>query len=121
MPALLPGVTAAIEWDDDRVFSAGGKMCCVAMLEPPHRLSFKYEDGAFAAFVEREGIVPTLYVAGAKRVSLESRHGLMDWRELKGRLRRSYDLVREALAKKARAAADTPPPHVSARRSRTRG
>ena len=33
----LPGVTEDIKWDDDLVFSVGGKMFCVAMLDPPHR------------------------------------------------------------------------------------
>ena len=110
----LPGVTEDIKWDDDLVFSVGGKMFCVAMLEPPHRLSFKCEAETFAELIEREGVIPALYLARAKWVSLEALDGPMEWRELEGRLRRSYDLVKASLTRKAQAALDAAP----ARRAR---
>ncbi len=105
----LPGVTEDIKWDDDLVFSVGGKMFCVAMLDPPHRLSFKCEAETFAELIEREGIIPAPYLARAKWVSLETLDGPMEWRELEGRLRRSYDLVKASLTRKAQAAVDAAP------------
>ena len=108
----LPGVTEDIKWDDDLVFSVGGKMFCVAMLEPPHRLSFKCEGETFAELIEREGIIPAPYLARAKWVSLEALDGPMEWRELEGRLRRSYDLVKASLTKKAQAAVDAAAPRL---------
>ena len=123
----LPGVTEDIKWDDDLVFSVGGKMFCVAMLGPPHRLSFKCEDETFAELVEREGIIPAPYLARAKWVSLEALDGAMEWRELEGRLRRSYELVKASLTKKAQAAIRVGParvtrgtPRPDARQSRPR-
>lgn len=107
-----PGVTEDIKWDDDLVFSVGGRMFCVAMLEPPHRLSFKCDDEAFAELVEREGIIPAPYLARARWVSLEALEGPMECQELETRLGRSYDLVKAGLTKKAQAALDGAPPAV---------
>jgi len=109
----LPGVTEDIKWDDDLVFSVGGKMFCVAMLELPHRLSFKCDDETFAELIEREGIIPAPYLARAKWVSIEALGDGMEWRELEGRLRRSYELVKASLTKKAQAAIDAAPEVVS--------
>jgi predicted DNA-binding protein (MmcQ/YjbR family) len=117
----LPGVTEDIKWDDDLVFSVGGKMFVVAMLEPPHRVSFKCDDETFAELVERDGIIPAPYLARAKWVSIESLGHGMDWRELEGRLRRSYALVKASLPKRAQAAIDAAPATVSARRRRSPG
>ena len=124
----LPAVTEDVKWDDDLVFSVGGRMFCVAMLEPPHRLSFKCDDETFGELIEREGIIPAPYLARAKWVSLEALDGLMEWNELEARLRRSYDLVKASLPKKAQAAIDAAPlpvrrgaPRPGARRDRRRG
>jgi predicted DNA-binding protein (MmcQ/YjbR family) len=114
-------VTEDIKWDDDLVFSVGGKMFVVAMLEPPHRVSFKCDDETFAELVERDGIIPAPYLARAKWVSIESLGHGMDWRELEGRLRRSYALVKASLPKRAQAAIDAAPATVSARRRRSPG
>jgi predicted DNA-binding protein (MmcQ/YjbR family) len=117
----LPGVTEDIKWDDDLVFSVGGKMFCVAMLEPPHRLSFKCGDETFSELVERDGIIPAPYLARAKWVSLETLDGPMEWKELERRLLRSYELVKASLTKKAQAAiGGAPPPPAAARRRRSR-
>lgn len=124
----LPAVTEDVKWDDDLVFSVGGKMFCVAMLEPPHRLSFKCDDETFAELIERDGIIPAPYLARAKWVSLETLDGPMEWKELEGRLSRSYHLVKATLTKKAQAAIDAVPlpvrrgaPRPGARRARRRG
>ena len=116
----LGGVTEDIKWDDDLVFSVGGKMFCVAMLEVPHRLSFKCDEETFTELVEREGIIPAPYLARAKWVSLESLDGPMEWPELERHLRRSYELVKGGLTKKAQAAIEAAPRSVSANRRRNR-
>ena len=117
----LPAVTEDVKWDDDLVFSVGGRMFCVAMLEPPHRLSFKCDDEAFGELIEREGIIPAPYLARAKWVSLETLDGPMEWKELERRLLRSYELVKASLTKKAQAAiGSAPPPTAAARRRRSR-
>ena len=96
----LPAVTEDVKWDDDLVFSVGGKMFCVAMLEPPHRLSFKCDAEQFVELVEREGIIPAPYLARAKWVSVESLRDGPDWREVKAWLLHAYDLVRAGLSKR---------------------
>jgi len=97
----LKGVTEDIKWDGDLVFSVGGKMFVVLMLDPPHRLSFKVDDEEFAELIEREGLIPAPYLARAKWVSLES-PGVMDSRELRERIRRAYELVKAKLSKRVR-------------------
>lgn len=118
-----PGVTEDIKWDNDLVFSVGGKMFVVQMLDPPHRLSFKVDDEEFADLVEREGIIPAPYLARAKWISLESVDA-MDQGEVRERVRRAYDLVKAKLTRRAQEAIDgTParqakakPPRKAARR-----
>jgi predicted DNA-binding protein (MmcQ/YjbR family) len=114
----MPGVTEGIKWDDVLVFSVGGKMFCIAMLEPPHRLSFKCDEETFAELIEREGIIPAPYLARAKWVSLESLDGPMEWRELENRLRTSYRLVKAGLPKTVQRAIDSAAASVSAARRR---
>jgi predicted DNA-binding protein (MmcQ/YjbR family) len=121
----LPGVTEDIKWDDDLVFSVGGKMFVVAMLEPPHRVSFKCDDETFAELVERDGVIPAPYLARAMWVSIESLGTGMDWRELEDRVRRSYDLVKAGLPKRVQAELGRSPsrgrPGTSVRPPRSRG
>ena len=104
----LPGVTEDIKWDDDLVFSVGGKMFVVVMLEPPHRISFKCDPETFAELVERDGIIPAPYLARAMWVSVESLDEGMDGRELARRIGASYELVKARLTKRVLAALDGP-------------
>ena len=112
----LPRVTEDIKWGDDLVFSVGGKMFVVLMLEPPHRLSFKCDPETFAELVEREGIIPAPYLARAMWVSLESLDDAMDAPELGKRIRRSYELVKAGLPKRILAEFDRRAPDKPARR-----
>ena len=98
----LPHVTEDIKWDDDLVFSIGGKMFAVVMLEPPHRVSMKCTREAYAELIEREGIIPAPYLGRASWVSVERLGEGMDGRELRHRLADSYELVRASLPKKTR-------------------
>ena len=43
----LKAVTEDVKWGNDLVFSVGGKMFCVASLEPPFTCSFKVKDVTF--------------------------------------------------------------------------
>ncbi len=98
----LPHVTEDIKWEDDLVFSVGGKMFAVVMLVPPHRVSFKVAAEDFAELTERDGIIPAPYLARASWVSLERGAEIMGARELQQRLRDSYELVKARLPKKRR-------------------
>jgi hypothetical protein len=67
------------------------------MIEPPHRVSFKFDSGTFVERLERDGVIPAPYLARAKWVSMESLGHGMDWQELEGRVRRSYALGKGGL------------------------
>jgi predicted DNA-binding protein (MmcQ/YjbR family) len=73
----LPNVTEQIRWEDDLVFKVGGKMFAVVALEPgPTCMAFKCSPEAFAELIERPGITPSKYLAGAHWVSLENEDAL---------------------------------------------
>jgi predicted DNA-binding protein (MmcQ/YjbR family) len=98
----LPHVTEDIKWEDDLVFSVGGKMFAVVMLVPPHRISMKVPQEEFAELTERDGIIPAPYLARASWVSVERAGEGMDARELRRRLSESYELVKARLPKRLR-------------------
>ena len=100
----MPHATESVQWGNDLVFKIGGKMFAVLVLEPAKVcLSFKCSTEEFAEFVERPGIIPAPYSARYHWIALENEDAL-PVTELKGLLRRSYDLVFEKLPKKTRAA-----------------
>lgn len=96
-----PGVEASIKWEDDLVFSVAGKMFCVTCVRGPHAgsLSFKVEDERFLELTGRPGFAPAPYLARARWVQLE-KPAKVPVAELRGLLRRSYELVRARLPKK---------------------
>lgn len=100
----LPHTTESIQWGNDLVLKVGGKMFAVMVLEPARVwISFKCTPEGFAELTELPGIIPAPYAARYHWVALETKDALSN-SELKERLRQSYDLVREKLPKKARAA-----------------
>ncbi|MGO9239677.1 MAG: MmcQ/YjbR family DNA-binding protein [Bryobacteraceae bacterium] len=100
----LPGATDHIQWGNDLVFKAHGKIFAVAALEPDGRaLTFKCTPEEFAGLRERPGFVPARYQARAKWITLESIDTL-PLREVQRLLRQSYDLVTRKAHRKARAA-----------------
>jgi predicted DNA-binding protein (MmcQ/YjbR family) len=110
----LPGTTEQVQWGYDLVFKVGGKMYAVAPLEPaPVCLSFKCSPEDFAELTERPGIIPAPYMARAQWVALEREEALTA-AEVKTYLRRSYDLVRAKLTKKAQAELAQPAPKQKA-------
>lgn len=100
--ARWPGVEASTKWEDDFVLSVGGKMFCVMGVRGPHagRMSFKVEDGRFLELSGRPGFVPAPYLARAHWVQVLAPDTLGAG-EVRGLVRRSYELVRAKLSKKA--------------------
>jgi predicted DNA-binding protein (MmcQ/YjbR family) len=80
----LPAVTEDIKWENDLVFSVGGKMFCAAGLEPPLRFSFKVGDEEFEEISVRDGFKPAPYLARAKWVLLTqpSKLHANEWKDL---------------------------------------
>ena len=98
----LPGVTEDVKWDNDLVFSVGGKMFAVFQLPEGQRLSFKVDPEAFALFVQKPGITPAPYLAKAGWVSLETCATLPP-DVVEDLLEASHALVAAKLSKKRRA------------------
>jgi predicted DNA-binding protein (MmcQ/YjbR family) len=100
----LPHSTEKVQWGNDLVFKIGGKMYAVVVLEPGALwMSFKCTPEEFAELVERPGIIPAPYSARYHWVALESEDAL-PVKEIKSRLKKSYELVFAGLPKKTQAA-----------------
>lgn len=99
----LRGTTETIQWGDDLVFKVGGKMYAVVVLVEKYetKLSFKCSPEEFAELIELEGCKPAPYLARAHWVALE-RMDALPRPEIKKRLTRAYELVKEKLPKKVR-------------------
>jgi predicted DNA-binding protein (MmcQ/YjbR family) len=97
----LPGVTEDIKWENNLVFSVGGKMFCLADLDPPFQASFKVREEEFAELTSIEGIIQAPYFARMKwiKVMYESSLNRIQWEHF---LRQSYNLVKSKLPKKTR-------------------
>ena len=96
-----PAVGADIKWEDDLVFTVDGKMFCALCVRGPEKgkLSFKVEDGRFLELTDRPGFRPAPYLARAHWVTLDDA-GVVEGEELRGLIRRAYDLVFAKLSKK---------------------
>ncbi|HKR97550.1 MAG TPA: MmcQ/YjbR family DNA-binding protein [Candidatus Angelobacter sp.] len=101
----LPHATEDVKWGHNLLFRIGGKMFCVANLEPaisPTRIAFKCTPERFAELVEIEGIIPAPYMAHNKWVAVQEL-GALRQAELKELIHASYQLVLQKLPKKAQA------------------
>ena len=102
MCLTFPGAEENVQWGNDLVFKAGGRMFAVACLDPARVcLSFKTTPEKFEELRERPGVVPAPYLARAKWVALET-DAAIPRAELKGLLRQSYDLIVGGLTKAKR-------------------
>ncbi|HVG41551.1 MAG TPA: MmcQ/YjbR family DNA-binding protein [Chitinophagaceae bacterium] len=99
----LPSVTEDIKWDHDLVFSIGGKMFCVASLEPPFTFSFKVNDDEYEETIVKDGFIPAPYMARAKWVLVQD-GSKMNKKEWERAIRKSYELVSAKLTKKSKIA-----------------
>src|SRR5690242_16797799 len=95
----LPCATEKIQWENDLLFQVGGKTFVFAGLSAPWSLSIKCSPEEFAELIAREGIIPAPYLAQHKWVHVESLTTLPP-RELKERIRKSYNAVVAKLPKK---------------------
>lgn len=95
----LPGATEEIQWGHDLLFKVGGKTFVFTGFEDPWPLSIKCSDEDFAELIERDGIRPAPYLAQHKWVLIE-RMNAMPAKELKQRVKTSYDAVVAKLPKK---------------------
>lgn len=97
----LQGVTEDVKWDNDLVFSVGGKMFACFGLPDGDSFSFKVEPELFDSFVQQDGIRPAPYLAKHSWIALASRETLPE-EVLKDLLEASHGLVAAKLSKKAR-------------------
>ncbi len=99
-----PGVTESLQWGEHMVLKTGGKIFAVVNLEAAgNAMSLKVPAAEFAELCEREGILPAPYLARASWVALET-FDAMPAKELRARLRQSYDMVVAKLPRKVVAA-----------------
>lgn len=102
----LPGTTEKVQWEHDLLLMVGGKMFCVANLEPgmgPTKIAFKCTPERFSELVEIEGVIPAPYMARNHWVALVEIEALRQ-SEIKTLIRNSYQLVLAKLPKKTQAA-----------------
>lgn len=97
----LPAVTEDVKWDNDLVFSIGGKMFCVVWLEPPFTCSFKVRDEDYEDISNQDGFIPAPYMARAKWVQVVKPDQL-NKKEWEASINLSYELVKAKLTKKQR-------------------
>ena len=101
--AALPHATGDIKWGVDQVYSVGGKIFCVACIDPKggSTVPFKVDDDLFLQYTDRAGFIPAPYMARAKWVQVVELKKVSD-AELKALMRRSYELVALKLTRKLR-------------------
>lgn len=97
----FPAATEDIKWESNLCFCVGGKMFCIADLEPPHSFSFKVNDEEFDELSESDGFKPAPYLARAKWV-LVFDSSRLNRQDLKNYLRHSYDLIKAKIPKAQR-------------------
>jgi predicted DNA-binding protein (MmcQ/YjbR family) len=115
----FPGATEQVQWGNDLVFKAGGKMFAVTCLEPSEVwLSFKCSPETYGELLEREGVRPAPYLARAQWVALETEDAIPA-RELALLLRAAYTLVVSKLSKKEQSllGQNTPSGHKKSRKN----
>lgn len=97
----LPGVTEDVKWDNDLVFSVGGKMFAVFDLPDLESVGLKVEPALFPILIQRTGVIPAPYLAHHSWIKVMSPATLPP-SELEMLLRESYALVARKLPKKTR-------------------
>ena len=99
----LPHVTEDVKWGNDLVFCLGGKMFAVVVLDAasPVKVTFKCTPEMFAELTEQEHLTPAPYAARYHWVALQS-YDALSTRELKTRIKDSYEMVWAKLPKKVR-------------------
>jgi predicted DNA-binding protein (MmcQ/YjbR family) len=96
----LPRMSEDIKWENDLVFSIGGKMFCVIGLnQSPTTASFKVKDEEFEEMCSRPGFKPAPYVGKYKWVWIDDVNKMKknDWKKY---IHQSYELVKNKLSLK---------------------
>ena len=97
----FPAVTEDVKWETNLCFCVGGKIFCIANLEPPHSFSFKVTDAEFDELSESEGFKPAPYLARAKWV-LVTDSTRLSRKDLKNYLQQSYEMIKSKIPRKQR-------------------
>ena len=97
----FPAVTEDVKWESNLCFCVGGKIFCIANLEPPHTFSFKVTDEEFEELSTSKGFEPAPYLARAKWV-LVADSSRLNKKDLKNYLQRSYDMIKLKIPKSQR-------------------
>jgi predicted DNA-binding protein (MmcQ/YjbR family) len=98
----LPGATVDIKWEDNLMFSIGGKIFAGMQCDDAGSVGFKCDDVEFERLTKVEGVIPAPYAARFGWVKVV-RAGALKRAQLEKHLRRSYELVRAGLPAKVRA------------------
>jgi predicted DNA-binding protein (MmcQ/YjbR family) len=109
----LPGTTEDIKWENNLVFSVGGKMYCLADLNPPLHVALKIPEEMFDEMTASPGVIQASHFARRMWIGItdETRFSRPEWDAL---IRQSYALVAAKLPKKVRAGIETfPHSHIS--------
>lgn len=101
LAASLPAATEDVKWGADLVFSVGGRMFCVFLLDSgrPVSCAMKVDDERFLELTDVPGVIPAPYLARAKWVQVARGHRLPPG-ELDALVRRSHALVAARLTRK---------------------
>ena len=99
----LPHVTEDVKWGNDLLFRIGNKMFAAVVLDAASsvKLSFKCTPEMFAELTEQADIIPAPYAARHHWVALQS-YDALSTKELKTRIKDSYEMVWAKLPKKVR-------------------
>lgn len=97
----FPGVTEDVKWESNLCFCVGGKIFCIANLEPPHTFSFKVTEEEFDELSNTNGFKPAPYLAKAKWVLVVD-SARLNRKDLENYLRQSYELIKSKISKKIR-------------------
>ena len=94
----FPKVTEDVKWESNLCFCIGGKIFCIANLDPPHTFSFKVTKEEFDELTVSDGFKPAPYLAKARWV-LVTDSSKLSKRKLTDFLHNSYEMIKAKLTK----------------------
>src|SRR3569623_555133 len=93
----FPGATEGLNWEDHICFMVAEKIFC--MTGEWGGVNFKVTNHEFEEMIERDGVVPTPYMARNKWVTVQ-RFDKLKPKEWEHYIAQSYELIRYKLPKK---------------------
>jgi predicted DNA-binding protein (MmcQ/YjbR family) len=97
----FPAVTQDVKWGSNLCFCIGGKIFCIANLDPPHTFSFKVTDDEFEELSQKEGFKPAPYLAKSKWIMVED-FSKLSKKDLTEFLKGSYNMIKSKIPGKKR-------------------